>query len=266
MGRTLTYYVLTSSAWIQSDSGTRITNTSGSQLILDANEFPTKMTISGQISRVPTVNGNGIVYICTDDGNNSYAASPSFYITCSADGTTTMTHTNPAWKTFSGTNLKGKGLAVKVSNGGYHHGNRWEVKIYTQYIIDAPTGVSVPTSTSGITAISFTYSNPQDGVIDCYEIQARDRMSASNSWGSWFTLTTFIPPTGTSSTGTALTVSPNTAANQAQRQYRIRAVGTDTAYNSDWTVSNTVTYLANGPVAVLRREIIKASTAKTYEI
>jgi len=30
MGRTLTYYVLTSGNWIQSDSGTRITDTSGS--------------------------------------------------------------------------------------------------------------------------------------------------------------------------------------------------------------------------------------------
>ena len=133
------------------------------------NEFPIKMTISGQISRVASVNGNGALYLCDNSASISYSASPAFYIICSADGVTTMTHTNPAWKTFVGGSLKGQPLALRA-DGNYHHSNRWEVKIYTHYCIGAPGAITVPTSASDIFTLSWGASTANDGTIAHYEI------------------------------------------------------------------------------------------------
>lgn len=257
MGRTLTYYVLTSDSWIYGDSGTRITDTSGNQLILATNEFPIKMTISGKIARAASIDGPGTVYLCTNDGSNTYAASPSFYIVSSSGGGTTMTHASPAWQTFIGGSLKGQPLAVCASNGGYTHPNRWEVIIYTHYTISAPATVTAPSSATDVFNLTWDASTPNDGTISHYEIQARDRTS-NGAWSNWFTLNI--------STSTWMPVSPNSSAASAQRQYRVRAVGTDEAYSSDWVTSSAVTFLTGVPQTVIRYEIIKAATGKTYEI
>ena len=257
MGQTLTRYVLTDSNWI-GDSATRITDTSGNQLILAPNEFPIQMTISGQISRVASINANGTVQLSDTSGSIVYNASPSFFIKCSSDGGTTMTHTNPAWLTFIGGNLKGQGLAVKASNGGYHHPNRWEVKIYTRYTIGTPGTIITPANANDVFTLTWGASTPNDGTIAYYEVQAQDRTNSGAAWSNWFTLNT----TNT----TSLVVSPNTSINQAQRQYRVRAIGTDTAYNSDWNTSSIVVYLSGMPQTVIQYEIITAATGKTYEL
>ena len=258
MGRTLTYYILTSSSWIYDDSGTRITDTSGNQLTLAANEFPIKMTISGHIARAATIDGPGAIHLSNNSASISYTASPSFYIVSSSGGGTTMTHTNPAWKTFVGGNLKGQPLAINTVNGAYTHDNRWEVIIYTHYIIGAPGTITTPTSASDAFSLSWVASTPNDGTIANYEIQARDRVNSSASWGGWFTLNT--------STTNSLSVSPNTSNDRAQRQYRVRAIGTNSAYNSDWNTSGAVTYLAGMPQTVIQYEVITAATGRTYEI
>lgn len=257
MGQILTRYLLSSAGSLDTSPGQQITDSSGNQLVLAVNEFPVKITASGTIGRIAGIEGPGIIKVCSNNTSNSYAISPSFTIKADSDNGTTITHTSPAWLTFSGGNLKGQPLALIATNGAYRH-SQWEIKIYTKYAIGAPGTITAPTSASDIFTLSWTASASNDGTISYYEIQARDRASGSASWGSWFSLN--------SSTSTSLSVSPNTSANQAQRQYRIRAIGTDTSYNSEWNTSNTVTYLSGLPQTVVQYEVITAATGKTYEI
>lgn len=257
MGQTLTRYLLSSAGNLDTSPGQQITDSSGNQLVLAANEFPVKITASGTIGRIAAIQGPGIIKVCSNNTSNSYAISPSFTIKADSDNGTTITHTSPAWLTFSGGNLKGQPLALIATNGAYRH-SQWEIKIYTKYAISAPGTITAPTSASDIFILSWVASTANDGVIDHYEIQVRDRTNSNASWSNWFTLNI--------STTTEIVVSPNTSANQAQRQYRIRAIGTDTSYNSEWNTSNTVTYLSGLPQTVVQYEVITAATGKTYEI
>ena len=245
MGRTITGYAGPESktSWMNDGSAIKIMTSSGgsTQVTLNSNEFPVKVTVSGWLGRVASLNGNDTIRIHNNADSSGYTVSPQFFVKCDSDGGTSMTHSSPAWVNFVGKNLKGVGLCIRNTNGASHYGvgknqgGVWTVKIYTHYTIEAPAQVTVPDTASGNVTLSWTASVAADGTISSYEIECRDRANSNESWGAWAGLTT--------STGTSASVRPNSI-NGGQRQYRVRAIGTNTAYNSDWTESNICTSTA----------------------
>ena len=245
MGRMITGYAGPESktSWMNDGVPIPITTTSGgsTQVILNSNEFPVKVTVQGWLGRVRTVNAGDTIYIHNNADSSGYTVSPNFFVKCDSDGGTSMTHSSPAWVDFVGTNLKGAGLCIRNTNSSSHYGagknqgGVWTINIYTHYAIEAPAQVTVPDTASGNVTLSWTASVAADGTVSSYEIQCRDRANSSESWGAWAGLTT--------STGTSASVRPNTI-NGGQRQYRVRAIGTNAAYNSNWTESNICTSTA----------------------
>ena len=245
MGRTITGYAGPESktSWMNSGTAIKIMTSSGgsTQVTLNSNEFPVKVTVSGWLGRVASLNANDSIRIHNNADSSGYTVSPTFFVRCDSDGGTSITHSNPAWVDFVGKNLKGAGLCIRNTNGASHYGvaknygGVWTIKIYTHYAIEAPAQVTVPDTASGNVTLSWTASVAADGTISSYEIACRDRANSSESWSAWAVLTT--------STGTSASVRPNTIGG-GQRQYRVRAIGTNAAYNSDWTESNICTSVA----------------------
>ena len=245
MGRTITGYAGPESktSWMNDGISIPITTTSGgsTQIILNSNEFPVKVTVWGWLGRVTSVNAGDTICIHNNDNNIVYTVSPNFFVKCDSDGGTSMTHSSPAWIDFVGTNLKGAGLCIRNTNSSSHYGTGknqggvWTINIYTHYAIEAPAQVTVPDTASGNVTLSWTASVAADGTVSSYEIQCRDRANSSEGWSAWAGLTT--------STSTSASVRPN-AVNGGQRQYRVRAIGTNAAYNSNWTESNICTSTA----------------------
>lgn len=128
-----TMYVLASQPPFYQDSGVaKITNSSGTQFTLGANEFPTKITIRGYIERVASVNANLTLYVSNTSRGNSYAIGTN-WVQSESNGGTMLQHSS-SWSTFAGSALKGASLALHI--GGQAMCRRdsaaaWEVKITT---------------------------------------------------------------------------------------------------------------------------------------
>ena len=231
MGQTITRYLLTSQPNLNNENTVKITDTSGNVLTLGANEFPIKLTIAGSIERIASINANASLSVCKSDRTATHNIG-TFWLRCASDGGTSLKHTDTFWNTFTASNLRGQSLYLASGNVNGRHTNRWEIKIYTHYVIGAPASVSAPSTAGAMVTLTWAASTPNDGAISYYQIQCRDRDSSGASWGSWFDLTT--------STTTSASVSINSR-NNGQRIYRVRAVGTNTAYNSDYTESGICT-------------------------
>ena len=231
MGRTITQYLLTSESNFNNTNALKITDTSGNILTLASNEFPIKLTISGHVERIASANANATLYVCKSDRTSTYSLG-TFWLKCASDDGTTLKHTDTHWNTFTGSGLKGSSLYLGSSNVNGRHTNRWEIIIYTHHTISVVPSVTAPTTAGNIITLTWTVPNMNDGALDYYQIQGCDRDNASAELGTWFDLTT--------STTTSAQVSINSR-NNGQRKYRVRAVGTNTVYNSDYRESGICT-------------------------
>ena len=106
MGRTITNYLLTSEPNFTNENTVKISDTNGTVLTLNSNEFPIKLTIAGDIERIASVNANATLYVGKSDRTSTYSLG-TFWLKCASDGGTTLKHTDSHWNTFTGSNLKG---------------------------------------------------------------------------------------------------------------------------------------------------------------
>lgn len=265
MGRTITAYLLTSQDIFMSGSGATnpnalpITNTSGTVITLNNNEFPVKVVITGQMQRMASISYWDDLYIGNSSRGNGYRII-HLWLTGGSDGVTSLTSsstfqdgsTNYTWQTFTGTNLKGKALYLYDTNAGYaaYHNNRWTVQIYTHYTINAPTNVKLNNSTSNINSggyvtLSWTAGAINNGTLNAYGIQYQDRANSSGTWGSW------TDYSSTTSTSMSVRIHAN---NGGQRRYRVRAIATNEVYSSGYTTS---------PICTSVRPTVSAGTVIT---
>ena len=231
MGRTITAYLLTSQPSFTNTNALAITDLNGNATTFAANEFPTKVTISGKIERSASINANASLSICKSDRTSLYNIR-SFWLKCASDGGTTLKHTDTGWNTFVGSDLKGLPLYIAGGNVNGRHTNRWEVLIYTHYSITAPATVTAPSTAGGLITLTWTAPTLNDGTLSYYQIQACDRNNSSDTWGGWYDLTT--------SNTTSVSASINSR-NNGQRKYRVAAIATDATYSSGYTESGICT-------------------------
>lgn len=251
MGRTITAYLLTSQDVFRSGSGATanalpITNTSGNVITLNSNEFPIKVTITGQMQRGPTISYWDDLYISESNRNNAYLLI-HLWLTGGGDGVTNLTDTSTftegsttyTWNTFVGVNLKGKALYLCDSNASpiAYHNNQWTVKITTHYTSSAPAIIAVPSTSDGFCNIAWSDASAGNGTISGYRIEYQDRNSSSASWPSTWT---FLTTVSTSATTGNVSVYTN-GVNNGQRRFRIRTNTTNSSYNSSYAVTSAVT-------------------------
>lgn len=268
MGRVITAYLLNSEPVFQSNDGgnppnaLKITDAAGTQTTLNTNEFPVRVTINGEMQRIASITYWDDLYIGDSARGNSYRIL-HVWLRGGNEGSSYISPTavvgeggqsDPLGFTyydFVGGNLKGKTLYIFDTNAGgtaWHHG-RWQLNINTHYIINAPTNVVAPSTANGIITLTWTPGAVNDGVLSYYAVIYRDRANSSAAWSdwSWNDVRT--------STTTSIQISPNNVPN-GQRQYAVRAIGTNDAYSSEWGFSGVCT--SQRPVVGIGDVITKA--------
>lgn len=210
-----------------------------------ADEFPVKITITGHMERIASINANERIKVCDNSRGNSYWISPAFWLVCQADGGTNLTDSSPAWSSFTGTGLKNQYLALSIANTATcRHTNRWTVKITTHKGCTAPTTITVPSTAGGMFTLSWSGATKNDGTISGYEIAYQDQ-DASGNWGSWTTIGTV----STSATSGSAIVGPQPVDGR-RRRFRIRTVASNSAYTSSWSSASSVVLSVRPKVTV----------------
>lgn len=159
MATVYTRYLLTSYQNFNDGIYLPITTTGNSILTLASTEYPVKITISGEIQRVASIqtfgNNSPPIYVCKSDGTQKYAIVTSWDLLGGSYGSTILTHDGVSWLHFNGTGLKGQSLYLTIGQHIFHK-DKWTIKIYTQ---DYMTAGSVITKTQFDNLITYQASS-----------------------------------------------------------------------------------------------------------